>query len=175
MQEFKTGRRPGAIPDAEGGTNLNTKAQRHQESGFRILIVSSGQIHDPNRKCRGGDLNSYGFHHQVLSLARLPIPPPRQGLTIAQNRPVVKDDSQCGLRNADFGIPHSSFRTQHWGYGPTLPEALPANRLCASSESGLSVELFRKIPQAALFVMESLAMLGAAPMQAISPSESPPP
>src|SRR6516162_5552360 len=30
------------------------------------------------RKCQGGDSNPYGFLHQILSLARLPIPPPRQ-------------------------------------------------------------------------------------------------
>ena len=29
-------------------------------------------------KCQGGDSNPYGFLHQILSLARLPIPPPRQ-------------------------------------------------------------------------------------------------
>jgi hypothetical protein len=28
-------------------------------------------------KCQGGDSNPYGFLHQILSLARLPIPPPR--------------------------------------------------------------------------------------------------
>jgi hypothetical protein len=28
--------------------------------------------------CQGGDSNPYGFLHQILSLARLPIPPPRQ-------------------------------------------------------------------------------------------------
>ena len=31
-------------------------------------------------KCQGGDSNPYGFLHQILSLARLPIPPPRQGI-----------------------------------------------------------------------------------------------
>src|SRR5439155_25033668 len=29
-------------------------------------------------KCQGGDSNPYGFLHQILSLARLPIPPPWQ-------------------------------------------------------------------------------------------------
>src|SRR5438046_10639717 len=29
-------------------------------------------------KCQGGDSNPYGFLHQILSLARLPIPTPRQ-------------------------------------------------------------------------------------------------
>ena len=29
-------------------------------------------------QCQGGDSNPYGFLNQILSLARLPIPPPRQ-------------------------------------------------------------------------------------------------
>ena len=32
----------------------------------------------PIALCQGGDSNPYGFLHQILSLARLPIPPPRQ-------------------------------------------------------------------------------------------------
>ncbi len=32
----------------------------------------------PVALCQGGDSNPYGFLHQILSLARLPIPPPRQ-------------------------------------------------------------------------------------------------
>ena len=32
----------------------------------------------PIATCQGGDSNPYGFLHQILSLARLPIPPPRQ-------------------------------------------------------------------------------------------------
>src|SRR4029453_4450641 len=32
-------------------------------------------------KCQGGDSNPYGFLHQILSLARLPIPPPWQQKT----------------------------------------------------------------------------------------------
>jgi hypothetical protein len=37
-------------------------------------VAASGHL----LKCQGGDSNPYGFLHQILSLARLPIPPPRQ-------------------------------------------------------------------------------------------------
>jgi hypothetical protein len=33
-------------------------------------------------QCQGGDSNPYGFLHQILSLARLPISPPWQIVTL---------------------------------------------------------------------------------------------
>jgi integrase family protein with SAM-like domain len=41
---------------------------------LRILYVA--EVSRLN-ECQGGDSNPYGFLHQILSLARLPIPPPR--------------------------------------------------------------------------------------------------
>ena len=40
------------------------------ESPRRVFLGGAGE-------CRGGDSNPYGLLHQILSLARLPISPPR--------------------------------------------------------------------------------------------------
>src|SRR5436190_14135740 len=36
------------------------------------------RVAEADALCQGGDSNPYGFLHQILSLARLPIPPPRR-------------------------------------------------------------------------------------------------
>src|SRR5216110_774420 len=41
----------------------------HGQAIERSLVLSS-------ENCQEGDSNPYGFLHQILSLARLPIPPP---------------------------------------------------------------------------------------------------
>ena len=57
----------------------NRDRENHpSEFGWGIRLSSSRlQLHGLTiEKCQGGDSNPYGFLHQILSLARLPIPPP---------------------------------------------------------------------------------------------------
>ena len=46
--------------------------------GRRLILGMNLVPLRPIALCQGGDSNPYGFLHQILSLARLPIPPPRQ-------------------------------------------------------------------------------------------------
>jgi hypothetical protein len=49
---------------------------------FVRILISPRLVASFN--CQGGDSNPYGFLHQILSLARLPIPPPRQIATLTK-------------------------------------------------------------------------------------------
>ncbi len=46
--------------------------------GRSIILYRNHCIPAGGRAVPGRDSNPYGFLHQILSLARLPIPPPRQ-------------------------------------------------------------------------------------------------
>jgi hypothetical protein len=46
--------------------------------GRSLILGMNHRVARPIALCQGGDSNPYGFLHQILSLARLPIPPPRQ-------------------------------------------------------------------------------------------------
>src|SRR5437762_10610492 len=46
----------------------------HGQAVERSLLFAATLLSLEN--CQGGDSNPYGFLHQILSLARLPIPPP---------------------------------------------------------------------------------------------------
>ena len=46
--------------------------------GRSLIYVRTIVSLKPIALCQGGDSNPYGFLHQILSLARLPISPPRQ-------------------------------------------------------------------------------------------------
>jgi hypothetical protein len=47
-------------------------------SGIAVMTACHNIGDITNEMCQGGDSNPYGFLHQILSLARLPIPPPWQ-------------------------------------------------------------------------------------------------
>src|SRR5437763_2871419 len=46
--------------------------------GRSLILCMNHPVAEADALCQGGDSNPYGFLHQILSLARLPIPPPRQ-------------------------------------------------------------------------------------------------
>ena len=46
--------------------------------GRSLIYVGTIVSLKPIARCQGGDSNPYGFLHQILSLARLPISPPWQ-------------------------------------------------------------------------------------------------
>ena len=54
----------------------NVRSFEEEGSPFHLFGKRSAAL------CQGGDSNPYGFLHQILSLARLPIPPPRQILEL---------------------------------------------------------------------------------------------
>ena len=58
---------------------LVIRSSRFFNSASNILWGLWHPCQDDPETCRGGDLNPYTLRYQILSLARLPISPPRRG------------------------------------------------------------------------------------------------
>jgi hypothetical protein len=75
---------------------------------LRILYVA--EVSRLN-ECQGGDSNPYGFLHQILSLARLPIPPPRHRVqSKAMKRRSDSDQTRLPKSKESARLVHNSLR-----------------------------------------------------------------